>query len=184
MIGRSFRINDVRRLLTLKKFTAEFFTREHIKRIRESKLSSFISINENVIEDARRLDEKIRRGEELPPLAAVPVAVKDNISTKGIRTTCASKMLENYIPPFDATVVERLRNAGRTSKKPLRYQPDCRRFIRRISGSSCRWGVYAGSWIRYRRLSPSACFNVRDRRFQADLWHNFQTWSDLLCFIS
>ncbi len=57
--------------------------------------------------DSRRLN-----GEEMNPLAGVPIAVKDNISTAGLRTTCASRVLENYIPPYDATVIRALREAG------------------------------------------------------------------------
>ncbi len=54
----------------------------------------------------------LRAGETLPPLAGVPIAIKDAISTRGIRTTCSSKILEHYVPPYDATAVERLNQAG------------------------------------------------------------------------
>jgi aspartyl-tRNA(Asn)/glutamyl-tRNA(Gln) amidotransferase subunit A len=61
---------------------------------------------------AQRLDGKIARGEDPGPLAGVTVAVKDVIVTKGIRTTCGSRLLANYIPPYDATAVERIEQAG------------------------------------------------------------------------
>src|SRR6267378_350823 len=57
-------------------------------------------------------DALVAGGKPLPPLAGVPVAVKDVISTRGIKTTCGSKILQNYIPPYDATAVERLEAAG------------------------------------------------------------------------
>jgi aspartyl-tRNA(Asn)/glutamyl-tRNA(Gln) amidotransferase subunit A len=61
---------------------------------------------------AKAVDEKLARGEDAGPLAGVPVAVKDVILTRGVKTTCASKLLENYIPPYDATAVSRLEAAG------------------------------------------------------------------------
>jgi aspartyl-tRNA(Asn)/glutamyl-tRNA(Gln) amidotransferase subunit A len=67
---------------------------------------------ERALAAARRVDEKIARGEEPGALAGVPVAVKDVIVTRGVRTTCGSRLLEHYIPPYDATAVERLEAAG------------------------------------------------------------------------
>ncbi|NLY55779.1 MAG: Asp-tRNA(Asn)/Glu-tRNA(Gln) amidotransferase subunit GatA [Firmicutes bacterium] len=57
---------------------------------------------------ARAVDSRLQRGEELPPLAGIPMGLKDNFSTTGVRTTCASKMLEHYVPPFDCTVYQKL----------------------------------------------------------------------------
>ena len=61
---------------------------------------------------AQRVDERIARGEDPGALAGVPVAVKDVIVTKGVRTTCGSRLLANYIPPYDATAVIRIEEAG------------------------------------------------------------------------
>src|SRR5208283_2399200 len=61
---------------------------------------------------ADKVDAALAKGEPLPPLAGVPIAIKDVISTRGIRTTCGSKILENFVAPYDATAVERLEAAG------------------------------------------------------------------------
>jgi aspartyl-tRNA(Asn)/glutamyl-tRNA(Gln) amidotransferase subunit A len=78
-----------------------------------SKNNAFLTFSpERALAQADRIDTMIARGEELPPLAGVPVAVKDVIVTAGLRTTCGSKILANYVPPNDATAVERLEAAG------------------------------------------------------------------------
>ncbi len=61
---------------------------------------------------ARALDRRLAAGESLPPLAGMPVALKDNLCTRGVRTTCGSRILESFVPPYDATAVRRLREAG------------------------------------------------------------------------
>jgi len=79
----------------------------------ESKLGSFNLLKkESALEAARKVDEKIARGEELLPLEGIPVAIKDNMVSKGDLTTSASKMLSNYEGIYDATVVKKLKEAG------------------------------------------------------------------------
>ena len=76
-------------------------------------LNAYLTLSpERAYAQTARVDAAIARGDKLPPLAGVPVAIKDVISTSGIRTTCGSKILESYIPPYDATAVTRLENAG------------------------------------------------------------------------
>ncbi len=75
-------------------------------------LNAFITMNPSAIKEARQLDERISKGEDVGPLAGVTFAIKDMLCTKNLRTTAGSKMLENFIPPYDATVVTRLKAAG------------------------------------------------------------------------
>lgn len=76
-------------------------------------LHSYITVNiEEAIKQAEKIQDKILKGELTQPLAGVPMALKDNICTKGVRTTCGSKMLDNFVPPYSATVAERLERAG------------------------------------------------------------------------
>lgn len=78
----------------------------------EGKVDTYVTLDkENALKKAEEVDKKIANGDRLSPLAGIPIGIKDNISTKGLRTTCSSKMLENYIPPFNATVIEKINNA-------------------------------------------------------------------------
>jgi len=91
--------------------TAEDIVEEHLALIeqREPMVDAFLTVTaDRARERARELDARRRRGESMGLLAAVPVAVKDNICTSGVRTTCASRILGNFVPPYDAHVVERL----------------------------------------------------------------------------
>ncbi len=106
---------ELSRMLRAKEVSAKEITESTLARIRavEPKIDAFLSVDEeNALAQAARIDEKIAGGEVLGCLAGIPVAVKDNICTKGSATTCASKMLENFVPPYNATVVDKLQAAG------------------------------------------------------------------------
>lgn len=84
---------------------------ERIKKV-EGKINAFVTVtHDEALRNAKDADEKRAKGSDLP-LLGIPLSIKDNFSTKGIRTTASSKVLENYIPPFDATVVRKLKDAG------------------------------------------------------------------------
>ena len=84
-----------------------------IKRIQDTEnMNIFITVNPDALKQAEHIDDMVRRGNDPGRLAGVPVAVKDNICTSNMRTTCASRMLEQFVPPYDATAVRRILNEG------------------------------------------------------------------------
>jgi aspartyl-tRNA(Asn)/glutamyl-tRNA(Gln) amidotransferase subunit A len=108
-------IGEVRDAIAAKKASAREVAAEFYKRIaaRNGELNAFLTLcEERAYKQADRVDALVAEGKPLPPLAGVPIAVKDVISTRGVRTTCGSKILINYIPPYDATAVTRLEAAG------------------------------------------------------------------------
>ncbi|MFY9114143.1 MAG: amidase family protein, partial [Dethiobacteria bacterium] len=103
------------RLMQNKEVSAVDVVKSFLMRIEkmDKKIRAFISLSaDDALETARHVDLQRAGGEKLHPLAGVPVAIKDNICTRGINTTCASNILRKYISPYDATVVSRLRKAG------------------------------------------------------------------------
>lgn len=100
--------HELQELITKKEVKAIEVTESVFQRIKqvETKVKSYITLDEEeAYRAAQQVDQQIQKGSTLPALAGIPIAIKDNISTAGLRTTCASKMLENYIPPYNATVM-------------------------------------------------------------------------------
>ncbi len=107
--------SELRDLFAGGKASAEEITRAHLARIgaTESSLRAFVTVDEpGALRQARALDEARARGEPSGALAAVPAAIKDVLCVRGLPTTCGSRILEGFIPPYDATCVARLRAAG------------------------------------------------------------------------
>ncbi len=106
---------DIREQVASGATTAVDVTRAYLARAEELNptLSCFLYVDhEGALAAAAQVDRAREAGKELGPLAGVPVAIKDNLCTRGVRTTCASKILGDYIPPYDAHVVEALRVSG------------------------------------------------------------------------
>ena len=103
--------HELHELLQAKQISSAELTADIFSRVDavEDKIGAYITVTrEKAVADAKIVDEKISRGEKIQPLEGIPCAVKDNICTKGIRTTCASKILENFVPPYDATAYAKL----------------------------------------------------------------------------
>ena len=112
---RTLTIDQVRQGLAGRAFSARELAAEalHFAEAENPATNAYLHFcPERAMAAAARVDERLARGEDPGPLAGVPVAVKDVILTRGVRTTCGSRLLENYLPPYDATAVERLEEAG------------------------------------------------------------------------
>ena len=109
-------LKEISTAVRTKKISAKEVAEFYMKRahLHNPKLNAYITMNESVLEQANDIDSRIAKGEDLSAkkLLGVPFGIKDMLCTKGLKTTAASKILENFIPPYDATVVSRIKSNG------------------------------------------------------------------------
>ena len=108
-------VHELQEKIKSKELKISQITKAYVDRINEKEkdVNSFITtLTNEAIEKSKEIEEKVNNGELTSELAGIPIGIKDNMCTKGVKTTCASKMLENFIAPYDATVVEKLNEEG------------------------------------------------------------------------
>ena len=103
--------HELKEKLDKKELTSEEITKAYAQRIEEKEkdVQAFITVlTDEAVEKAKQIDDRKAKGETLSPYSGIPVGIKDNICMKGVKTTCASKMLANFVAPYDASVMEKL----------------------------------------------------------------------------
>ena len=108
-------VQQTHELLSSREVSSEELTRAYLERIHQvdPQIKSYVTISEEVaLEQARQADQRIKAGEVLTPLTGIPYSAKDSLSTRGVNTTCSSKILENYKPFYDCTAIKKLNSAG------------------------------------------------------------------------
>lgn len=108
-------IRELHQQLTQKERSAVEIVEESLKKIEtlEPKVHSFLHVTaDRALEQAKQVDAKIAAGEEIGLLAGIPIGIKDNLCTQGVPTTCASRILQNFVPPYESTVTQKLKDAG------------------------------------------------------------------------
>ncbi|OGQ58235.1 MAG: aspartyl/glutamyl-tRNA amidotransferase subunit A [Deltaproteobacteria bacterium RIFCSPLOWO2_02_FULL_53_8] len=111
----SLTIHETAALLAKKEVSSVQVTEAYIDRINavDGRVGAYLTVTpEKAFRAAREADERISRGVDVTPLTGVPVSIKDIFCTRGIKTTCASRILEGFVPPYDATVIRKLKHAG------------------------------------------------------------------------
>ncbi|XTZ09816.1 MAG: amidase, partial [cyanobacterium endosymbiont of Rhopalodia yunnanensis] len=99
-------------MTSIRELHKQLITKERIKMV-EPKVKSFLCVTANyALETAKAVDKRIAAKEEIGLLAGIPIGIKDNLCTAGIPTTCASRILENFIPPYESTVTRKLQEIG------------------------------------------------------------------------
>ena len=117
-------VHELQEKLKNKELTITEITKAYVDRINEKEkdVQAFITIlTDEAVEQAKDIQEKIDNGEITGEFAGIPIGIKDNICTKGIKTTCASKMLENFTSPYDATVMEKLKEKKYDKFRKTKY---------------------------------------------------------------
>ncbi|MCM8820419.1 MAG: Asp-tRNA(Asn)/Glu-tRNA(Gln) amidotransferase subunit GatA [Candidatus Omnitrophica bacterium] len=110
----NLKIWELKTLIERKEISSVEITEKVISEIenRDKEIHSYLSLNPRAVQEAEEIDKRIARGEDTGILSGVPVAIKDNICVKGLPTTCASKILENFFPPYNATVIDKIKKQG------------------------------------------------------------------------
>ena len=104
-------VHELQEKLAKKEITVEEITKAYAERIEEKEkdVEAFVTtLTDEAIDKSKEIQEKINNGEIKGELAGIPIGIKDNICTKGIKTTCSSKMLESFVSPYDATVMDKI----------------------------------------------------------------------------
>ncbi|MBI3232319.1 MAG: Asp-tRNA(Asn)/Glu-tRNA(Gln) amidotransferase subunit GatA [Candidatus Doudnabacteria bacterium] len=150
-----FSLSELRKLLDAKQVSSVELTKYFLDRIKkyDKEFNSFITVcEEEALEQAKEADDFINSPGENPFLCGIPYAAKDLFCTKGIRTTAASKILDNYIPPYDATVIKKLKD----QKAVLLGKTNLDQFAHGSSGETSAYGPAKNPWDKTRMPGGSS----------------------------
>ncbi len=169
-------IAKIHEMLVGKQLSCAELTKSYLDEIDKSnsELNAYVNVTpDEAMKTAEAVDKKIAAGEEIGMLEGVPMTLKDNISTKGIETTCCSKILTGYKPIYDATVWELLQNQnavmlGKTNMDEF------------AMGSSCETSYFGGAANPW-RIYPPACVVLRSCRLKAHLRRCFALRTYRIC---